>query len=161
MCSRARSTFQCALIWCLHSNQSASILGSQQESITQVPSHIYILQCQCLMPGLYLTKIIVPVLLSTKVEGSCCTIACPATSTHHFMYFHMPMKYANTTYNFHLPSFAWCDEYTTLSTLVNSNSPSVVQHKNSAVFAVTDEKLLCIQLPRQPTKNCVVFIRDD
>ena len=113
------------------------------------------------LTGLYLTKIIVPVLLSTKVEGSCCTIACPATSTHHFMYFHMPMKYVNTTYNFHLPSFAWCDEYTTLSTLVNSNSPSVVQHKNSAVFAVTDEKLLSIQLPRQPTKNCVVFIRDD
>ena len=107
------------------------------------------------------TKIIVPVLLSTKVEGSYCTIACPATSTHHFMYFHMPMKYTNTTYNFHLPSFAWCDEYMTLSTLVNSNSPSVVQHKNSAVFAVTDEKLLSIQLPRQPTKNCVVFIRDD
>ena len=94
------------------------------------------------------TKIIVPVLLSTKVEGSYCTIACPATSTHHFMHFHMPMKYANTTYNFHLPSFAWCDEYMTLSTLVNSNSPSVVQHKNSAVFAVTDEKLLSIQLPR-------------
>ena len=113
------------------------------------------------LTGLYLTNIIVPVLLSTKVEGSYCTIACPATSTHHFMYFHMPMKYANTTYNFHLPSFAWCDEYMTLSTLVNSNSPSVVQHKNSAVFAVTDEKLLSIQLPRQPTKNCVVFIRDD
>ena len=113
------------------------------------------------LTGLYLTKIIVPVLLSTKVEGSCCTIACPATSTHHFMYFDMAMKYANTTYNFHLPSFAWCDEYMTLSTLVNSNSPSVVQHKNSAVFAVTDEKLLSIQLPRQPTKNCVVFIRDD
>ena len=84
-----------------------------------------------------------------------------STSTHHSMYFHMAMKYANTTYNFHLPSFAWCDEYMTLSTLVNSNSPSVVQHKNSAVFAVTDEKLLSIQLPRQPTKNCVVFIRDD
>ena len=36
----------------------------------------------------------------------------------------------------------------TFSALVNSNSPSTVQHKNSAVFAVADEELLSIQLSR-------------